>query len=94
MLGTQYLFLSNTIIVFLASLKVFNNNISNVDLCYHYFNCISIVLMVKLFGVLNWNVSNQGTFLSFCSATVAPLKLELTIVVLVGTMEKAGIWSF
>lgn len=94
MLGTQYTFLSKTIIVFLASLKIFTNNISSVDLCYHYFNCISIVVMVKLFGVLNWNVSNQGTFLTFCSAAVTLLKLELAILVLVGTMEKAGIWSF
>lgn len=69
MLETQYIFLSNTIIVFVARIKVFNK-ISNVDLCYHYFNCISIVLMVKLFGVLNWNVSIQGAFLSLCSAAV------------------------
>lgn len=87
MLETQYIFLSNTIIVFLARIKVFNN-ISNVDLCYHYFNCIGIVLMVKLFGVLNWNVSNQGIFLSSCSAAVTPLKLEFAIVVLVGPWKK------
>lgn len=82
MLETQYIFLSNTIIVFLARIKVFNN-ISNVDLCYHYFNCIGIVLMVKLFGVLNWNVSNHS-----CSAAVTPLKLEFAIVVLVGPWKK------
>lgn len=80
---------------FLASLNVFNNNnnISNVDLCYHHFNALALFLTVQLLGVLNWNGTNEGTFLCLHSSSDST-EIQIGHSGLVGAMGKAGIWSF